>query len=369
MLATIADQARDVARGWSGPDAEPGWALVAALFEAVANDDDVLTLAAEIPSDRLAALLFVASMQRVVVDHPTDALARYYPGPHQERVDASFPAAVHRFVLTHRDELRRWFTRRYQMNEVGRGTQIALAVGVVQRLAPERSLALIDVGTGSGLGLHFDQYRVDLSDGRSFGPPDSSVRLGCTVDGEPPLPPGPPPIAARIGIDAAPIDLGDADSCAWLAACIPPTMDAQLRLAGAVAVAQAAATPIVAGDAIDVLPGVIDTIPDDELVVVTDSYTAVFLDDAGRRAMRKAVTPTGRDAVWISLDPLVPLGTRAERCVHDLPVPVELVEHNRAGGVFAVLSVVGSVGGAPIGRILATAHPSGTRMTWLADGG
>jgi hypothetical protein len=366
VLTFIADQAREVARGWSGPEAEPGWALVAAVFDAVAVDHDVLTLAAEIPPDRLPALLLVASMQRVLADHPNDPLARYYPGPHQKPVDASFPGAVHQFVTSGKDELRRWFTHRYQMNEVGRCTQIALAVGVVQRLSP-RPLALIDVGTGSGLGLHVDRYRVDLGEGRRFGPARSPVHLRCAVDGDPRLPPRPPRVAVRIGIDAAPIDLADADACAWLAACTPPTRDAQARLTEAITVTRAAGTAIVAGDAVDVLPGIIESVPDDVLVIVTDSYTAVFLDDAGRRALGRAVTATGRDAVWISLDPLVPLGTTADRSAQDLPVPADLVERNRAGGVFALLSMMGTIGGTPVRRILATAHPSGTRMTWLDD--
>jgi hypothetical protein len=365
VLGIIADQAREVAHGWSRPDADPAWALVAALFDAVADDNELLRLAAEIPLERLPALLLVASIQRVLADHPTDPLARYYPGPDQQPVDEVFGAVLHRFVTGRDDEVRRWFTRRYQMNEVGRCTQIALAVGVVQRLSGCRPLALIDVGTGSGLGLHFDRYHVDLGDGRTFGPADSSVRLSCAVVGAPPVPPAPPAVAVRIGIDASPIDLNDAEARAWLAACTPPTADAQTRLAEAVAITQAAGTPIIAGDGAQALAGAIEAIPDDLLVVVTDSYTAVFLDDAGRQAMRDAVAAARRDAVWISLDPLVPLGTGADRCVHQLPVPPDLIERNHAGGVFALLSVVGSIGAMPIDRILGTAHPSGTRMTWL----
>ena len=86
-IATIRDQAREVGRGWSGPDAEPGWALVGALFDALAADADLLALAAEIPLDRLPALLFVASVQRVVADHPDEPLAGYYPGPSQRPID------------------------------------------------------------------------------------------------------------------------------------------------------------------------------------------------------------------------------------------------------------------------------------------
>jgi hypothetical protein len=366
----IRDQAREVGRGWSGPDADPAWALVGALFDAVAADPDLLALAAEIPLDRLPALLFVASVQRVVADHPDDPVARYYPGPAPRPVDDAFAAALHRFALTHADDLRAWFGHRYQMNEVGRCTQTALALGVVQQLAPGRRLALVDVGTGSGIGLCLDRYHVDLGDGRSFGPPDSPVRLHADVDGNPPVPPGPPDITIRLGIDVAPIDLDDPHACAWLAACIPPTPDAEQRLAGAVDVARAAGLTIWRGDGVERLPAAIDTVvhhDDDALIVVLDSYTAVFFDDAGRAAMHAAVDAAPRDVVWISLDPLVPLGTTADRCVHDLPVDPDLVARNRAGGVFAVLSLRGTIGGHRIERILATAHPSGARMRWLAE--
>jgi hypothetical protein len=368
-LTSIADQAREVAAGWSGDDAEPSWALVAAVFEAVAADDELLRLGAEIPPGRLPALLLVASIQRVVAEHPNEPLARYYPGPAQQPVDGAFPSTLHRFVAAHADEIRRWFDRRYQMNEVGRCAQVALAVGVLQRAAPGRPMAFIDIGTGSGLGLHFDRYHVDLGGGRTFGPRDSPVQLRCSVDGSPPLPPRPPDVAMRIGIDAAPIDLDDADSRAWLAACTPPTPDAQQRLAGAIEVTRAAATPVLAGEGAAAVTAAIATIPDDLLVVVADSYTAVFFDDAGRRDLGAAVAGSGRDAVWISLDPLVPLGTAADRSAQSLPVAPQLVERNRTGGVFAVLSMVGSIAGAPVDGVLATAHPSGMRMTWIADTG
>ena len=184
-VAAIRDQAHEVGRGWSGPDAEPDWALVAALFDALAADADLLALAAEIPLDRLPALLFVASVQRVVADHPDEPLSRYYPATPQRAIDDAFAGALRDFALTHADELRTWFGHRYQMNEVGRCTQTALALGVIQRLAPGRRLGLVDVGTGSGIGLCPDRYHVDLGEGRSFGPADSPVRLRATVDGAP----------------------------------------------------------------------------------------------------------------------------------------------------------------------------------------
>jgi hypothetical protein len=365
VVAAIRDQAREVGRGWSGPDAEPGWALTAALFERLAADDALLELAAEIPLARLPALLFVASIQRVVADHAAAPLAAYYPRRGQRPVDGAFGETLRSFAVDRSDELRQWFGHRYQMNEVGRCAQTALALGVVQRSAPGRPLSIVDLGTGSGLGLHLDRYCVDLGPAGAFGPPDSPVVLTCAVDGRPSLPPGAPDIAQRVGIDATPVDLGDSEARAWLAACLPPTPDGADRLAAAVEVTRQAAAPIVVGDGPTVLPGVIGSLDPGPLVVVLDSYTAVFFTDDERAQVATAIAGCGRDAMWISLDPLVPLGTHAERAAQGLPVSPELVAANRAGGVFAVLSLSGAIGGRRIERLLATAHPSGARMKWL----
>jgi hypothetical protein len=361
----IRDQAAEVARGWSGPDADPGWALTAALFDAIAADERILRLASEIPADRIPALLLAASIQRVLAQHPDDRLRAYFPGPDQRPVDAAFATALRRFVTDRPDELRRWFGHRYQMNEVGRCVQTALAIGVVQDAAAGRPLALVDVGTGSGLGLHVDRYHVDLGAAGSFGPPDSVVRLACAVTGSPPVPRRPPEIVARIGIEAAPIDLDDDESRAWLAACLPPTPDGERRLAAAIAVTRAAGAPIVRGDGTSALPDVLTELPADAVIVVVDSYTAVFFDDEARAQLAATIARDGRDAAWISLDPLIPLGTDARHSVQGLPVDPELVRRNRSGGVFALLSILGTVGGRAIDGVLATAHPSGTRMTWL----
>jgi hypothetical protein len=53
----VRGQALEVARGWSPPGAPRSWRLTAALFEAIAADDDLLGMLAALPADRLPALL------------------------------------------------------------------------------------------------------------------------------------------------------------------------------------------------------------------------------------------------------------------------------------------------------------------------
>ncbi|MGH7921302.1 MAG: hypothetical protein ACREQM_15370, partial [Candidatus Dormibacteraceae bacterium] len=68
-IDSIRDQALQVARGWSAPDAPPSWGLTAAIFRCLAKDEQLLDLAAAIPAERLPPLLFVASVQRAVARH------------------------------------------------------------------------------------------------------------------------------------------------------------------------------------------------------------------------------------------------------------------------------------------------------------
>ena len=284
-VATIRDEAHEVGRGWSGPDAEPGWALVGALFDALAADADLLALAAEIPLDRLpgACCSWPASSGSSSSTPPNRG--PLLPGPVAADRSTHFAVALHHFARTHADDLRAWFGHRYQMNEVGRCAQTALALGVVQRMAPGRRVGLVDVGTGSGIGLCLDRYHVDLGDGRLLGPsvhrcacaPPSTAPRHCPRSRR-----SSPPASAST---SAPIDLDDPAACAWLTACTPPTSDAEARLAAAVDVARAAGLAIWTGDGVHRLAAAIDTLAtghDDALVVVLDSYTAVFLDDAGR---------------------------------------------------------------------------------------
>jgi hypothetical protein len=261
-----------------------------------------------------------------------------------------------------------WSRRRYQMNEVARCTQVALALGRWRALAPGRDLAIVDVGTGAGLGLYPDRYAYALSDGRHFGAAGSAVTIHCQLEGplRPPLP-GPLPIRWRRGIDATPIRLGDDAARSWLAACAPPDAASQERLRAAVGVALADDPPIVAGDARTRLGELLTAAPDDLLLAVVDTYAVVFFNEDGRQHLAEVVARCGerRDVAWISLDPLVPLGTEARHSVQGLDVPAILVERNRREGVFALLSMIAHVGGRASSHLLAAAHPSGTQMEWL----
>lgn len=255
------------------------------------------------------------------------------------------------------------------MNDVARTTQVALALGVIGRRRRSARIALIDLGGGAGLGLYPDRYRHLMGDGRSFGDARSQLTLRCESDGPlpPPVPSGLPSIESRIGVDVEPIDLTDRDDRRWARACLPPETRSLDRFDRAARLATAEPGWIRRGDAIEELPAILDVVADDVLPVVTDTYTAVFFSDEQRRRLHQLVRHWGaiRDLVWISLDPLVPLGVDGRHSVQGLEVPDTLVAEYQRDGVFALLGLVSFEDGHRRGNVLARAHPSGTSMRWL----
>jgi hypothetical protein len=373
MTASGAEQVRaqalEVAAGWATPDAPPSWRLTAALFGVIAGHDALLRRMAALPPDRLPALLASAAIAFLIRSDRPQPLAGYFPEPGAAQPDFDdgfFPAA--RAFCSERlgDIAAVCDGRRYQMNEVARCTQIAL--GIAATAPPGGPVALVDLGTGAGFGLHLDRYRYRVGAVTS-GPP-AGLTLDCEPRGAgPPLPATLPPIAERAGIDVHPVDATDPAARAWLEACAPPEASALSRLATALDLAAGHPARIVAGDVVDALPGVLASL-EAPRVIVTDAYLAVFLPPERRAQLAGILAEAGRThpVTWLSLDPLVPLGPAGRDSVQGIGLPAPLIDDYRRSGVFAVLGARTFHAGTDSARLLARAHPSGRWVEWLSPG-
>ncbi len=362
-------QALEVAAGWSPPGAPESWQLTASLFRVIAGHEELLGQLAELPPDRLPALLASAAISWLVGRDRPEPLARYFPaaGQPQPAFDAGCERALSRFVSEGLAEIVAVCrARRYQMNEVARCSQVAL--GLAATAPPDGPVGLIDLGTGAGLGLQLDRYRYQVGD-HAFGPPGAALSLSCQVHGDE-QPPRTvlPRIVERAGIELSPIDLGDPAALAWLRACAPPEASALRRLDAATEVSKQSPARIVAGDVVDALPGVLGSFPDGLPVTIVDAYLAVFLPPARRAALASVLARAGqsRPVTWLSLDPLVPLGPAGRDSVQNLELPGSLIRDYQQRGVFAVLGARTFADGRDSGQILARAHPSGQWIEWIS---
>jgi hypothetical protein len=368
--AEVRAQALEVAAGWSPADAPDSWRLTAALFRAIAAHEDLLRRLAELPSDRLPALLGSAAVAFLVRRDRPEPLAGYFPepgAPPPPPFDAGFHPAARAFVSARLDDIMAVCAEhRYQMNEVARCTQIALGIAATAGSRAEPA-GLADLGTGAGLGLQLDRFRY-LVGGQASGPRSAALCLSCEVRGsrEPPRVTL-PPIAERAGIDVAPVDLWDPAARSWLLACAPPEPSALDRLAAAIEVTRQHPAEVLAGDVIQVLPGVLDRFASERGVFVIDAYLAVFLPPERRAELTRILAEAGRSrpVTWLSLDPLVPLGPAGRDSVQGLELPASLISDYQRRGVFAVLGARTFHRGTDRGRLLARAHPSGQWVEWL----
>jgi hypothetical protein len=374
----VAEQAAMVAAAWGAPDAPDSWQLTAEQFGVLSRDEELIAIAAEIPPDKLPPLLFQAAATFLILAKEPVPLRGWFPrvGEPQPRLDAAFAAEFRSFCLDHRDRLAELCAEhRYQMNEVGRCADLVPALAGAA--ADARQIALIDIGTGAGLALQADRYRYVYRGPRgevsTSGRAASDVVLETEVRGglAPPLPAAPLQIGARIGIDTEPLDLGNPEVTAWLAACIPQEIQAVTRFHHAVRLARAHPVQTVRGDAVDVLPDVLAAVPDDMLVCLLDSFVHVFFSPDELRAFRAIVDDFGaaRDLDWISIDPLVPMGSDAHDSVLGIGVPPALVERNRAEGVFGVIGRMSYRDGSRATELLGIAHPGAAWLEWLAPAG
>jgi hypothetical protein len=370
----VAEQAGMVAAAWSPPGAPASWELTAAQFAALRDDAELRAIAATIPPDRLPPLLFSAAAAFLVLGEEPHPLRDAFPrlGEPQPPLNQDFGADYRDFCLEHRERLRELCgSHRYQMNEVGRCS------GLIPALAPAfadgRDIALVDVGTGAGLALHLDHYRYRfVASGSSvteFGNPaaDAVIETRVHGDAEVPVPPGLPSIAARIGIDVEPLDVRNPAVRSWLAACLPQEIGAITRFHHAVELVLEQPVQAVRGDACEVLPQVLKSIPPGALICLLDTFVAVFFEPPQLDALRALLDRAGaeRDLDWISIDPLVPMGTSATDCVTGAHVPRAVVERNRDEGVLGVISRVSYRDGERTREVLGLAHPGAAWLEWL----
>jgi hypothetical protein len=370
----VAEQADMVATAWSAPGSPSSWQLTAAQFTVLRDDDELLALAAAIPADRLPPLLFSAAATSLILALEPEPLRGWFPrlGEPQPRLAPDFAAEYRAFCLEHGGELLELCARhRYQMNEVGRCADfVPLLAGVADE---RREVVLVDIGTGAGLALHFDRYRYSYSASGSeplqVGAPASPVCVEVELAGplRPRLPTELPQVADRVGIDVEPLDLTDPGVHGWLAACVPQEIGAVTRFHEAARVALDNPARTLRGDACDVLPEVLDAIAPGPLVYIVDTYVNVFFTAPRLARFREIVDAVGRrrDLDWVSTDPLVPMGPSATSTVTGIEAPVELLERNRRGGVFGVVSRRSYRDGQLTEKILGAAHPSALWLEWL----
>jgi hypothetical protein len=282
--------------------------LYAHLARGIAHDPGLLAIAAHTRSGQQAPNLLLAAVHDLLLRGADHVLGAFYPSvAHLTAVPAGDPMPAFRaFCQVYRTALINLVsTRLVQTNEPQRCTVLLPAFAAVQHLAGGRPLALIEVGASAGLNLLFDRYSYDYGAGRSAGDPASPIRFTCTLRGEvqPPIPPRMPPVATRVGLDLHPIHADDPEAMHWLRALVWPEHPARAALLQQVlALAQHEPPPLIAGDALTILPQVVAHAPEDAALCVFHSATLAHFPPEARARFRTLIVELAgqRELFWLS---------------------------------------------------------------------
>jgi hypothetical protein len=320
---------------WVTPDGVRAWGkhahgspLYAYLVEVIAADSEMMRVLSRVEHLPQVNLL-LGGVQYLLMSGADSGLAAWYgslvdnPLPN-DQIDPVFRS----FVLEHEEELVEIGSSRYtQTNECLRC--IALLPAVMK--APFERFHLIEIGASAGLNLALDRYHYRFGD-QEWGPESTVLLEGESRGAEVSL--HGIEVLTRTGLDLNPIDPQDTEARRWLDALIwPEHARRRARLRAALELVSDLHFDMVAGDALDLLPGVLERLPEGEPAVVMNAFTLIQF------------TPEGRDRVEQICD-----DTRASRPVYR--VSMEVLDK---ADDWARLSVAAE--GAPVQ--IGQAHPHG----------
>jgi len=259
--------------------------------------------------------LLLASVHRVLFDHPDEELAEYYASVGGSRLpDGNLAKAFARFVARYRAEIDPLLaTGETQTNEVLRGAQLLPAFSWVQATT-RRPLGLIEIGPSAGLLLHTDRYdyRYEFSDGTVLNGGEASAQgvppLRCPIHGSctpeqlrlfvtKPL-----RVSSRVGLDLNPLSPADPEAVAWLRALVwPEHAERRERLLAALDHAARRPVKLRKGDAVRILADAVESVADNAIPCVFVSNSLPHWSAEGREELVALVRELGarRDLVFV----------------------------------------------------------------------
>lgn len=287
--------------------------LYRAIALGCAGDPEVAGLLGAARAGQDRPVLLLAAVHDLVLRRPELPLGRWYRSVTRvEDLARGDPWPTFRATcLDHADELRDVIaTHATQTNEVNRVVLLAPLLAAACADDSDQPIALVELGCSAGLLLGLERYRIDVG-GTVVGDADSHVRLSGELRGPrvPALTPFPPtpPIIDRVGIDLAPVHLGDDDQARWLEACLWPDQPERIeRYRAAVAAQRLHPVRLVTGDFIDRLPEVAASVPEDAHFIVFHCWalTYVLRDRRPDLATRLSeIAAGGRNISWLSAEP------------------------------------------------------------------
>ena len=292
------------------------------------------------------ALRFAGALHDLVLSGDAPALAALYPPATMLPDGAALWAAVEDALAAHRERVTAFLASAPQTNEARRS---AVLLGGFLEVAAATGLPLraLEIGASAGLNQVWDRFRYRLG-GFAWGDPDSPVTVEAAWEGPTPRLDAPVRVAARGACDIGPVDLEDPDRRRRLQAYVWADQRQRMELlSAAIGLARDSGVRVEAADAADWLERALAVPAAGTATVLYHSVVWQYMPAASQARIEalmadKAQAATaGAPLAWLRFEP----------------------------GADKAFELTLECWPGPAGRrLLARAHPHGTRVEWLAGG-
>lgn len=194
-------------------------ALYYELSIQIANDPELLNVAASTREGQPVPNIFFAAVHYLLLKNQNEQLARYYPSI-QRSHNSEIPFNLFKaFCIDHENEIRKIIsTRIVQTNVISRCSYL---MPIFSKIIAEENkpTTIIDIGTSAGLTLNFDKYEYWYNGQKVFGESNVLVKSTIVESSIPQIHPISQPLQ-KIGIDQNIIDPTGNDEILWLKALV-----------------------------------------------------------------------------------------------------------------------------------------------------
>lgn len=296
------------------------------------------------PGQDLVPLRLAGGLHALALSGRHPALAVLYPPAASSFDAAALAPLLQRLLVDEAAHLRGYLASAPQTNEVMRS---AVLIGGYAAIAQATGLPLstCEIGASAGLNLLWDRFRYTLG-AQAWGDAASPVHITADWRGSPPALPERIAVAERRGNDLLPVDLLDPAAVLRLRAYVWPDQTARAaRLQGAIALAQQELPDVDAGDAAAWVEQQLAVPREGVATVLVHSVVWQYLPPATRERIEAALT------------------SAATRATNTAPLARLRMEFFAAGAPAELRLTLWPEGRE---RTLATAHPHGEWVEWVA---
>ncbi|MBY6052836.1 DUF2332 domain-containing protein [Cytobacillus firmus] len=268
------------------------------LSNRISEDKELLVLASEARDGQPVPNLFLGAIHYLLLQGKEHVLKEFYPSIVEDpRNPQDSFQSFKDFCRLYSQEIKVIIqTRIVQTNEVRRCAYLFPVFAYIYQQT-KKPLALIEIGTSAGLQLLWDKYSYSYGTGETYGNPNADVHLSSEIKGSqvPIFPEEMPPVASRIGIDLHINDLNIGEDFLWLKSLIWPEHEERRTLfEKAAQCVRENPISLIEGDGVELLPGLIEGIPDEHSICVFHTHVANQMPSEVKENLLAKIKASGR---------------------------------------------------------------------------